>query len=98
MLAHINYKLLKKARKDRRLSIMKASEDIIDPEELKKAENEEIKIDYNIFKQLAKRYKRNICYFYLDKEPSIKLKILWKIERLKSEIVHYLIKKWKIEI
>lgn len=97
-LAHINYKMLKRARKERRLSIKKASKDIIDPEILRKAENEELKIDYNIFRRLAKRYRRNICYFYLDKEPRLKLKIFWKIERMKAGIVHYLIKKWKIDV
>jgi hypothetical protein len=97
-LAYINYKLLKKARKQRRLSIEKASKDIIDSDILRKAENGELKINLIDFRLLAKRYKRTIHYFFLDKEPNIKLKIFFKKERMKSSIVHYLIKKWKIEV
>ncbi len=72
-LSYINPKLLKWAREQCGFSYEDAAKNYLTPEKLEKAESGVVKLTFNQFLNLAKRYGRTPAFFYLEERPKIEL-------------------------
>ena len=92
--AKINYHLLAWARHHRRLSLPQAAKDILPPATLLLAEEGELQITFDQFRDLAGRYRFAITFFYLDKLPTLTERWHWATARVKAKFVKWINQAW----
>ena len=102
ILAYINYKMLTYARRQAHMNMNVASDGILPIERLSNAElqgneQDQWKITFEEFRQLADRYHKTITFFYLNKPPTFIQRYRWWVERRHKQAIRKLLKRWHLE-